>query len=268
MPPPGLRSEDPACQAAIDHIQANPADPMPKPEDVTLGMLRWLLGSIKGSYPDQPDAYEAFMRIVFLIDRIPGIGEFKRKLNSVLRNDLTAQGTIEARDWLSSCTGASRSDLDGLLISDIASLPWNRNIVPPAAPDGTEAPVMAPSGHQAPLPEVSKPIAPDGNGKPAVAASGNQAPPPSNTKQKPTRGPRRISKVQKALVILKYRAKRGSESIRVEDIAAEAGCTLQNLYKSREFKREWESARERRIRRGWKVEGVADCPDDSTLDVG
>ena len=49
-------------------------------------------------------------------------------------------------------------------------------------------------------------------------------------------------------------------SIRVEDIADDpyVNCSAQNLYKSPEFRKEWESARERRIKRGWKVEGVAD----------
>jgi hypothetical protein len=102
----------------------------------------------------------------------------------------------------------------------------------------------------------------------AVAALGTKAEASSNTKRKGKRGPRKLSKVQKALVILKYRAKRASESIRVEDIAIEVDCTPQNLYKSLEFQKEWDSARARRIRRGWKVEGVADCVDESTLDVG
>src|SRR5262249_45134112 len=42
-----------------------------------------------------------------------------------------------------------------------------------------------------------------------------QDPPPAADRQKQTRGPRRISKVQRAIVILKYRAKSQSESIRV-----------------------------------------------------
>lgn len=60
------------------------------------------------------------------------------------------------------------------------------------------------------------------------------------------------------------------ESIRVEDIASDpyVACTAQNLYKSPEFMKEYEAAHARRIRRGWKIEGVADCPDDSTLEVG
>jgi hypothetical protein len=93
-----------------------------------------------------------------------------------------------------------------------------------------------------------------------------KAPPLPNAKPKRTRSPRRISKVQTAIVILKYRKKRARESIRVEDIAREAGCSVQNLYKSPEFKKDLEAARKTRIRRGWKNEGVADCPDDSTLD--
>jgi hypothetical protein len=73
--------------------------------------------------------------------------------------------------------------------------------------------------------------------------------------------------VQKAIVILKYRAKRERESIWVEDIADEVGCSFQNLYKSPEFMNEWRSARTRRIKRGWKTEGIADRPDDSTIDA-
>jgi hypothetical protein len=90
----------------------------------------------------------------------------------------------------------------------------------------------------------------------------------ADVRLKRARRPRRISKVQRAIAILMYRANRPRQSIRVEDIAKEAECSAQNLYKSPDFKREWDAARARRIRRGWKIEGVADCPDDSTLDVG
>jgi hypothetical protein len=82
------------------------------------------------------------------------------------------------------------------------------------------------------------------------------------SQQKRRRKPRQLSKVQKATVILKYRAKRARESIRVEDIADEVGCSFQNLYKSPEFMNEWKSARARRIKRGWKIDGIADCVPD------
>jgi hypothetical protein len=69
--------------------------------------------------------------------------------------------------------------------------------------------------------------------------------------------------VQKALVILHYRAKNRRESIEIKDIAAEAGCSYQNLHQSLEFNKALNAAREGRIKRGWKFEGVADCVDDS-----
>jgi hypothetical protein len=78
---------------------------------------------------------------------------------------------------------------------------------------------------------------------------------------------KKLSKIQTAIVILKFRAAKARESIRIDHIANEAGCTPQNLYKSPEFMNEFNSARARRTRRGWKIEGVADCPDDSTMDV-
>jgi hypothetical protein len=96
-------------------------------------------------------------------------------------------------------------------------------------------------------------------------------PPAGQTKaaqRKRTRGPRRISKVQRAIAILTYRKQKRRESIRVEDIAREAECTPQNLYKSPDFKEKWKRACDGRIRRGWKIEGIADCPDDSTLEMG
>jgi hypothetical protein len=100
-----------------------------------------------------------------------------------------------------------------------------------------------------------------------AATSRSKALPSSGAKQKRPRGPREISKVQKAIVILKFWAKKERESIQVEVIAKEAECSVQNLYKSPEFTRELKAARARRIRRGWKNEGVTDCPDDSTLEV-
>ena len=110
---------------------------------------------------------------------------------------------------------------------------------------------------------------PPGDAKPySPPAPRSKVKPSSTTPRKSRRGPRRISKVQIALALLICRAKKASESIRVEDIATEAGCTPQNLYKSPEFQKGWKSAHARRIRHGWKVEGVADCQNDSTLDVG
>jgi hypothetical protein len=113
------------------------------------------------------------------------------------------------------------------------------------------------------------PHVPPEEGEQAAAGAGSgSGNPPAAAKPKRTRQPRQISKVQKAIIILKYRAKRPGASIRVQDIAHEAQCSAQNLYRSDEFKKELGAARARRLRRGWKVEGVADCPDESTLDGG
>jgi hypothetical protein len=98
--------------------------------------------------------------------------------------------------------------------------------------------------------------------KPATAAAQAKG---DTSQQKRRRKPRRLSKVHTAIVTLKYRAKLERESIRVQDIADEAGCSFQNLYKSLEFMSEWNSARARRIKRGWKIDGTADRPDDSTF---
>jgi hypothetical protein len=92
----------------------------------------------------------------------------------------------------------------------------------------------------------------------------------SATSATPQDSPRRsrhrkeVSKIQKAIAILLYRVKRSSESIRVEDLAAEAGCTAQNLRRSPEFRRVFREAYDARVRRGWKIEGVADALDDAT----
>jgi hypothetical protein len=135
-------------------------------------------------------------------------------------------------------------------------------IRPVTAGDLLEAKAQWPSPANSPAPplESEQPGAAPGLGSKTKSSS--------STQRKRTRRPKRISKVQAALVILKYRASKERESIRIEDIAAEAACSPQNLYKSPEFKKEWGSARARRFKRGWKLDGVADCPDESTLDVG
>jgi hypothetical protein len=104
----------------------------------------------------------------------------------------------------------------------------------------------------------------------ATDASGSKATPPAVASQKRTRGPRQISKIQRAIALLKYRAKTKQQSIRIQDIASDSfvACSAQNLYNSPEFMKEYKNARARRFRRGWKVDGVADCPDDSTPDGG
>ncbi|HZW31003.1 MAG TPA: hypothetical protein VFF52_09870 [Isosphaeraceae bacterium] len=103
----------------------------------------------------------------------------------------------------------------------------------------------------------------------AVQAAGTPAPSAaSETPQSPPKRSRRrreVSLIQKAIAILIYRAKRSGESIRVEDIAVEAGCTAQNLRRSPEFRRAFRQARDARVRRGWKIDGVADAADDATL---
>jgi hypothetical protein len=76
---------------------------------------------------------------------------------------------------------------------------------------------------------------------------------------------RRLHLIQKAIVILLDRAKKEGESIRVEEIAAEAGCSAQNLYESPEFRKVLAAARNRRMRRGWKVDGIADALEDPIL---
>ncbi len=133
---------------------------------------------------------------------------------------------------------------------------------PALPPEAEPARLSNRSGTPVGPPIEHAPASPAGSPRADRQAAGADA------KPKRARRPRRISKVQKAIVVLNYRAKNERESIRVEDIAREAECSAQNLYKSLEFKREWDAARARRARRGWKIEGVADCPDDSTLDVG
>jgi hypothetical protein len=132
-------------------------------------------------------------------------------------------------------------------------------------PSGTAAPSDPTEGDRPPPTAAGSGGEPQGDRQGAGSdASGSKALPSSGAKQKRPRGPRRISKVQTAIVILKYRAKKERESVRVEDIAEEAKCSAQNLYKSPEFRGALKAVRARRIRCGWKTEGVADCPDDST----
>jgi len=101
----------------------------------------------------------------------------------------------------------------------------------------------------------------------ASAGAGPAATPDRNNPNNPPQRPRRtsrLSRIQKAIVILQYRAKKKCDSMRVEEIAREAGCSAQNLYDSPEFQRALEIARNRHIRHGWKCDGVADALDDST----
>lgn len=124
---PRIWFDDPVIQAAWEKHQAGPLDILPKPEAVTLGLLRWLLEQTKGPYPlaaDEPDRHAVYCRIRFLVDAVPGIGELTRRLNSELGAYLTGPATIAVRDRLSRCTGRSFADVDRMLISEIAGLPW------------------------------------------------------------------------------------------------------------------------------------------------
>jgi hypothetical protein len=102
-------------------------------------------------------------------------------------------------------------------------------------------------------------MAPPSPGPAATPISENPQSPPRRARRT-----RRLSLIQKAIVIVQYRAKRAGESLRVEEIAAEAGCSAQNLYDSPDFRKVLAAARDWRIRRGWKLDGVADALDDST----
>jgi hypothetical protein len=86
----------------------------------------------------------------------------------------------------------------------------------------------------------------------------------TNNPQSPPRRTKRLSLIQKAIVILQYRAKKPGESIRVEEIATQAGCSVQNLYDSPEFRKVLAAARDLRLRRGWKMDGVTDAREDPT----
>ena len=90
--------EDPVIQAAWEECQANPPSMLPKPEAVMLGFLPFLLQHIEGPWPtvaNEPDRYAVYHHIHTLVNAIPGISEFVRKLNSVLQCDLTVQGTLK-----------------------------------------------------------------------------------------------------------------------------------------------------------------------------
>jgi hypothetical protein len=88
----------------------------------------------------------------------------------------------------------------------------------------------------------------------------------AQSRSKQSRRPRKVSKIQLAIAILQYRARRSNESIRVVDVAAQAGCSPQNLRRSAQFQRAYASARNLRTRRGWKIDGVADAIDETTSD--
>jgi hypothetical protein len=130
-----------------------------------------------------------------------------------------------------------------------------------------------PSGSAASLDggeSASKGSTPPPGGEPGAAgaaASGIEAVPRAAAQPKRTRRPREISKIQKAIALLRYRAEKGRQSIRIRDIASDpyVACSPQNLYKSPAFMKELKATRARSIRRGWKSEGVADSPDDSTF---
>ncbi len=121
MPPPNLRVDDPAIQAAIDELRANPRDILPKPEAVTLGLLRWLLGFVEGPCPiaaDEPDRNAVYIRVWFLVDAVPGIKELTTWLNSEMGVYLTAPATIAVRGQLAKRLGRSFDEVDRLLIAD------------------------------------------------------------------------------------------------------------------------------------------------------
>jgi hypothetical protein len=103
-------------------------------------------------------------------------------------------------------------------------------------------------------------------GRAATAPTAGSIAENPQSRLKRSRRLRELSKIQLAIAILQYRARRSNESIRVVDIAAQAGCSPQNLRRSAEFQRAYAIMRGQRIRRGWKIDGVADALDDATSD--
>ena len=147
-----IRFDDPVIQAAWEECQ-KPVDILPKPEDVTLGLLRWLIGYAEGPCPidaDEPDAHALYTHVWRLVEAIPGYKELVRRLNSELTSNLTVQATNIVRDRLSQCTGKAFADVDTMLITEVVGLPWNAAARPPAPLGGNEQPAaVAPSGSKA-----------------------------------------------------------------------------------------------------------------------
>jgi hypothetical protein len=243
---------------------------LPNPDTLTVGQMARLLRDQAKSWktierdPARTVPDEFVMRNSVLVE-CPAYHEFVKWSNVEIGRDADFKAADKLFARLSRKTGKLRAEIDLLPVADamrmITEAPAATVATATLPPREDEKIVAAPTLETV-TPAATSSVLSKAAG---AAASGDQESSTVRTQSKRTRRPRRITKVQKGIVILKYRAKKMTESIRVEDIAAEADCTAQNLYKSPDFKREWESARERRIKRGWKVEGVADCEDESTL---
>jgi len=222
----------------IDFIKGNRRDAVPSKSPGWKAFLDWQAGPHRRSRPISP----VVKAVLDLHARI-------------LRRSLD-EAADEFRIQLGERTGKLTHEIESMPLLDAVRL-LDRSLAPEAA----SAPAAPPP------PGDRTPAGPASTGSDGESRGDRQATDVA-AESKRTRRPRRISKVQSAIAILLYRRERRRESIRVEDIAKEAKCSAQNLYKSPEFKRFWKAAQAKRIRRGWKIEGVADCPDDSTLDVG
>jgi hypothetical protein len=141
-----LPAPDPAIRAEIEHLRRGSLDPLPRPEVVTLGVLRYYLSVLECPEPDlakSPDACREYRRILFLVNDIPDIRELSRWCNCMLGEDLTVAASLAVRKRLSQGTRRSFSDVDRLRIVDVVALlgklprpePLASEPAPPARPE-------------------------------------------------------------------------------------------------------------------------------------
>jgi hypothetical protein len=107
---------------------------LPEPERISLGALGRLLELVKGPVPLDRVAHHEYMQVESLILRIPGITEFKHRLDVELEADLSGPALIALRRRFSRATGQRAEVVDGMLIGEIAALPWDVPHAPPVAP--------------------------------------------------------------------------------------------------------------------------------------
>jgi hypothetical protein len=285
-------------QLEFEEIEFARTEPLPDPVTLTVGDMIKIFALLSGTPPEwrrRTSVGVMLSRREKLLSASPGWRVFQKWAQRKHGCHVTIEIAQAFRGELCRLLGKDFDEIEALpLLESVHQLEHPETVSPPAASGEDTAPAavaasrrhhhhrrrrrlrrikdespaaVTPSGTV--TPETASPRPPHREEKPGAApAWGTEAKPSSNTKQKRRRAPRRISKVQMAIAILNFRAKNARESIRVDDIAKEADCTPQNLYKSPDFQSVLKSSRARRYKRGWKIDGVADCPDDSTLDVG
>lgn len=122
----GLPAPDPYLQYKIKNLpRYSPYEPLPRPDAVTLEVLRWYLTVLERPEPDpnvSARAFHEYRQVLYLVSDLPDIRELQRWCHSKLGEQLTAAATIAIRKRLSSETLRTWDDIDGLRIADVVTL--------------------------------------------------------------------------------------------------------------------------------------------------